>query len=97
MTVRTRFITRRLWDHIDPEIAKKVRDVLIDEVIFDNYLSNIENELRIRGYHLLADDLLNNVETIGPGEPTPCAECGKYVLYGRVYKGKVYHVWCAPF
>ena len=91
MSQRTRYVNKQLVYHLSTSLIKKLDSIGIDYI--DQYASNIESDLSARGEHRLAQQLLDELATIGPGEPVKCAydDCKVWVSFGaRDHTGKVY-------
>lgn len=58
---RAVYVSYSIYRSIDPEVRKKLLKVLKKEDIVKRYVGNIENDLRMRGEHELADALIGEI------------------------------------
>ena len=58
----TTFLTDYIWRRVSPEIRRQVLAVLPRAQVVGRYAGNVHNDLRIRGEHVLADNLLAEID-----------------------------------
>ena len=62
MTAMTVFISNYIWRRISPEIRRQILRVLSRSDVVGSFAANVCNDLRARGEHVLAANLLAEID-----------------------------------